>query len=147
MNDETKSMKDYKVYEEVSTDGWAVTDLKKVIKTRWVLVWMGEDVKARLVAKGYSQDVTDYDTYASTPLLCSLKILLFVAQMRKWEMLFADVSTAFLHAELQSDEIICVETPVECYPKGSTTVETTRGVIWTKDCPEAMATAFMQSVV
>ena len=43
MNDEMKSMKDYKVYDEVSTDGWSATELKKVIKTRWVLVWKGED--------------------------------------------------------------------------------------------------------
>ena len=119
MNKEMKSIKDYKVYEEVSAEGWTPAELRKVIKTRWVLVWKGDEVKARLVAKGYSQDVTDYDTYASTPLLCSLKILLLVAQTRKLEILFADVSTAFLHAELQSDEIIYVEPPTEYYPKGS----------------------------
>ena len=117
MNSEMESMKDYKVYEEVSVADWTPAQLWKVIKTRWVLTWKGEDVKARLVAKGYSQDVTDYGTYASTPLLCSLKILLLVAQMRKWEILFADVSTAFLHAQLGEDEIIHVEPPAEYYPR------------------------------
>ena len=117
MQKEMESMKNFGVYEETTADQLTAVELKGVIKTRWVLLWKGEDVKARLVAKGYTQDVTDIDTYASTPLLCSFKILLLIALSRKWRVLFGDVSTAFLHAKLSDHERIWVEPPAEYYPK------------------------------
>ena len=40
-----------------------------------------------------------------------------MAQTRGWQVLFGDVSTAFLHAKLQEDERIFVEPPNEYYPK------------------------------
>ena len=119
MQKEMDSMKSFGVHEETTADQLTAAELKGVIKTRWVLVWKGEDVKARLVAKGYTQDVTNVDTYASTPLLCSFKILLLMALSRKWKVLFGDVSTAFLHAKLQDHERIWVEPPQEYYPKDS----------------------------
>ena len=88
MQKEMESMRSFGVYEETTADQLTAEELKSVIKTRWVLIWKGEDVKARLVAKGYTQDVTDIDTYASTPLLCSFKILLLIALSRKWRVLF-----------------------------------------------------------
>ena len=117
MQKEMESMRSFGVYEETTADQLTAEELKSVIKTRWVLLWKGEDVKARLVAKGYTQDVTDIDTYASTPLLCSFKILLLIALSRKWRVLFGDVSTAFLHAKLSDHERIWVEPPTEYYPK------------------------------
>ena len=117
MQKEMSSMRSFGVYEETTADQLTAAELKSVIKTRWVLVWKGEDIKARLVAKGYTQDVTNVDTYASTPLLCSFKILLLMALARGWKVLFGDVSTAFLHAKLQDHERIWVEPPVEYYPK------------------------------
>ena len=127
---EMESMKEFGVYEETTADQLTAAELKSVIKTRWVLVWKGEDVKARLVAKGYTQDVTNMDTYASTPLLCSFKILLLMALSRNWKVLFGDVSTAFLHAKLKDDERIWVEPPLEYYPKDSSG----KRVLWRLRC-------------
>ena len=113
MQKEMESLKSFGVHEETTADKLTPKELKDVIISRWVLVWKGEDVKARLVAKGFTQDISELDTYAGTPLLCSLQILLLMAQTRSWQVLFGDTSTAFLHAELQEDERIFVETPIE----------------------------------
>ena len=84
-----------------------------MIQTRWVLRWKGDDVKARLVAKGYDQDTTDQETYASTPLLLSFKAAILFAILRGWKVLFGDISTAFLHADLPEGDYIYVEPPKE----------------------------------
>ena len=117
MQKEMDSRSSSGVYEETTADQLTAAELQGVFKTRWVLIWIGEDVKARLVAQGYTQDVTNIDTYASTPLLCSFEILLLMALSRKWKVLFGDVTTAFLHAKLQYHERIWVEPPLEYYPK------------------------------
>ena len=109
------SMKNFDVYVELLADSLTPEQLKKVIKSRWVFRWKGDEIRARLCAKGYSQDITNMDTFASTPLLLTLKILLLVALARGWKILFGDVSTAFLHALLGEDEEIMVEPPSEYY--------------------------------
>ena len=88
MQKEMESLKSFDVYKETTADKLSPKELKEVIKSRWVLVWKGEDVKARLVAKGFTQNVSELDLYASTPMLCSLKILLLLAQHRGWKVLF-----------------------------------------------------------
>ena len=65
-------------------------------------------------------------------MLCSLKILLLLAQTRSWRVLFGDVSTAFLHARLQDDERIFVEPPIEYDPqeKYKTSKDPKNSVLW-----------------
>ena len=72
MNTEMKSMKDFKVYQEVFVKQLTDEQFKKLIKTRWVLRWKGDEIRARLVAKGYSQEADPQETYASTPPLLTL---------------------------------------------------------------------------
>ena len=66
-----------------------------------------------------SKTPTD-DTFASTPSLATLKLLLTLACTYNWFVLAGDVSTAFLHALLNDD--IFVIPPGEFYPNG--------GVLW-----------------
>ena len=73
--------------------------------------WKGDEVRSRLVAIGFDQRIQGLDdSYASTPILVSLRLLLTVS------LSLADVSTAFLHAELRSENPIFMYPPVEFYP-------------------------------
>ena len=103
MNKEMESMRSFDVYIELLESDLTPEQLSKVIQSRWVLRWKADEIRARLVAKGYSQDVTDLETYASTPLLLTLKILLLIALNKGWKVLFGDVSTAFFHALLDEE--------------------------------------------
>ena len=80
----------------------------------------GDGVKCRVCVRGYDQEVDPDDTYASTPSLITLKLLLTLAVAHGWHILAGDVSTAFLHA-LLTDEVFVIP-PVEYYPNG--------GVLW-----------------
>ena len=79
-----------------------------------------DGVKCRVCVRGYDQEVDPYDTYASTPSLITLKLLLTLAVAHGWHILAGDVSKAFLHA-LLTDEVFVIP-PVEYYPNG--------GVLW-----------------
>ena len=68
------STRHFNVYTELKASDLSWEAKNSAIRTRWVLRWKGNKVRARLVAKGYSQQVEDKDdTYASTPLLTTLK--------------------------------------------------------------------------
>ncbi|CAE7380121.1 unnamed protein product, partial [Symbiodinium pilosum] len=60
------------------------------------------------------------EIFASTPSLTTLKLLLVLAMAFNWHIAVGDVSTAFLHASVDSD--IFVIPPLEFYPQG--------GVLW-----------------
>lgn len=87
----------------------------------WVKRPNGAEIRCQLVCKGCYQETTDKDdTYSSTPLLISLKLLLRIGPTKKYKFNFYGVSAAFLHAELKEN---VYERPlVELYP-GS-------GVVW-----------------
>ena len=76
----------------------------------WVHRWKGSDIRSRLCVRGFKQNVTDLDdTFASTPTLIILKVLLVLALALGWSIFTYDVTTAFLHAYLDpEDEPICV---------------------------------------
>ena len=118
MKKEMESMKHFDVYEELPHNRLTPAQIKGAIKTRWVNRLKGDEVRCRLVAKGYDQLINDKDdTYASTPLLNTLKILLLFGMQKNYRMRFGDVSTAFLHATL-NDESLYVVPPHEYYPDG-----------------------------
>ena len=77
----------------------------------------GDEVRCRLVVQDYTREreLEDDLTFASTPLLLSLKILLLFAIQKGYTIIFGDVSTAFLHAELKSGDVIHVRPPKEYY--------------------------------
>ena len=120
MNKEMTSIKDFDVYEEKLITECTSEQLENAISTKWVKRAKGDGVKCRVCVRGYDQEVDPDDTYASTPSLITLKLLLTLAVAHGWHILAGDVSTAFLHA-LLTDEVFAIP-PVEYYPNG--------GVLW-----------------
>ena len=120
MNKEMTSIKDFDVYEEKLITECTSDQLHNAISTKWVKRAKGDGVKCRVCVRGYDQEVDPDDTYASTPSLITLKLLLTLAVAHGWHILAGDVSTAFLHA-LLTDEVFVIP-PVEYYPNG--------GVLW-----------------
>ena len=120
MNKEMTSIKDFDVYEEKLITECTSEKLENAISTKWVKRAKGDGVKCRVCVRGYDQEVDPDDTYASTPSLITLKLLLTLAVAHGWHILAGDVSTAFLHA-LLTDEVFVIP-PVEYYPNG--------GVLW-----------------
>lgn len=107
MEKELQSMKNMNVYQEVPE-----SEADEVIKSRWVLSQKGpENVRCRIVAQQLANSVMD-DTFASTSTPISLRLLLYFATVKKWEVCSGDVSTAFLHAELPKGCHVYVRPPV-----------------------------------
>ena len=78
-----------------------------IIESSWVLKQKHNEVRARIVAKGYTEPVTDHDLlFASTPLFCTLRILLTMALVYNWSVSAGDVSVAFLHAAAISYNLV-----------------------------------------
>ena len=108
MKNEMRSLEDFEVKEDVPVSSLAPDVVSLAMTLLWVHVWKGF-VKSRLCVRGYKQKVSDLDdTYASTPVISILRILLIIALARGWMIYFFDISTAFLHARLSSDEPVYV---------------------------------------
>ena len=75
------------------------------------------------------------DTFASTPSLATLKLLLTLACTYNWFILAGDVSTAFLHALLNDD--VFVIPPGEFYPHGGVLWKLRRAMYGLKQSPKA----------
>ena len=117
LDKELQSMRDFRVYEEHSTFQLPESISRAALPTVWVEKVKNGRVKMRLVCQGFYQSHLEKDdVYASTPLLPSLKFLLAHALQRDYSINFADVSTAFLHADLEEE--IWVIPPAEVNPNG-----------------------------
>ena len=91
-----------------------------MIQTRWVVqprpAQDGEtSLRARFVAKGFKQQILDpsLETYASTPSHLSLRILLILSLVNHWDVVTADISSAFLQAPIPDGELVLVKPPPE----------------------------------
>ncbi|KAG5557516.1 hypothetical protein RHGRI_007676 [Rhododendron griersonianum] len=96
------------------THTWDIVDLplgKTAIGSKWVYKITThsdgsiERYKARLVAKGFSQDYgIDYEeTFAPVARLTSVRSLLEIAAVRKWNLNQMDVKNAFLNCDLTEE--------------------------------------------
>ena len=114
MIDEIKSLE--------NRDIWELTDLPKgrtPIKCRWVFdVKSDGRKKARLVVKGFSQRPgTDYgETFSPVARYESIRMLLAMSVLEKWDIEALDVKTAFLYGNL--DEEIYMTQPEGFIVKG-----------------------------
>ena len=120
MTKEMKSMRDFGVFDEVDIDKVTHEALESAISTKWVKLRKPDGtVRCRIVARGYTQQVEDKDeTFASTPSLTTLRLLLTLAVAKGWHISIGDISTAFLHALVSED--FYVIPPLEFYPEGRT---------------------------
>ena len=120
MTKEMKSMRDFDVFDEVSVDNISPEALNSAISTKWVKVRKPDGtVRCRIVGSCYTQQVEDKDeTFASTPSLTALRLLLTLAVAKGWHISIGDISTAFLHALVDGD--FYVIPPLEFYPEGRT---------------------------
>ena len=113
-------MRDFDVFEEISVDKVSPETLESAISTKWVKVRKPDGtVRCRIVGRGYTQHVEDEDeTFASTPSLTTLRLLLTLAVAKGWHISVGDISTAFLHAVVDGD--FYVIPPLEFYPEART---------------------------
>ena len=82
----------------------------RIISTRWEEKWKGEDVRSRFVARDYRHlDPKREDIFAATPTDTGLLILLALAASKRHVIRTGDLTTAFMHADLQEE--IYVEGP------------------------------------
>lgn len=88
---------------------------KNIVDCKWVFRIKRDDngnierYKARLVAKGYSQKKNfDYtDTYAPVARISTFRILLSIANHKKFSIHQMDVKTAFLNGSLKEEIYMC----------------------------------------
>ena len=102
---------------------WTIDPRRKVISTRWVVSDKTERVdgketklvRCRIVARDYSTGPTAAQLGISSPTASaeSLRVFLAMAGAKGHNMLGLDVSTAFLFAKLQGEDVV-VSMPEGC---------------------------------
>ena len=116
---EIQNFKNYGAYEEVEqrgqrfmTSGWIITEKQYGEKT---------GAKARLVVHGNQEkNLPSYEEYSKdspTVTKLSLRIQFFLAAQHGWELVMADVTSAFLQSE-QLERDVFVKPPADVAPPG-----------------------------
>ena len=107
-------------YDPVSRASFTAQQLQQVIQTTWAIEErssQGREVslKARLVDKSFKQQILEFDfeSCASTSSHLSLKLLLTLSLINKWDVLTTDISSAWLQAPIANDELVLVQPPSE----------------------------------
>jgi hypothetical protein len=114
---ELDSLIAFDVYEEVNRDDYKGI---KPISMTWVDRRRGSQVKSRLCAREFkTRNDRQVETYAATPTPIGVRIIDMLASCFRLCVALADVSSAFLHAEVESDLIILVDPPEEARPRES----------------------------
>ena len=104
------------VFEEVQTSSLTDAQLDTVISARWVMVRTHDGtVGCRRVVSGFDQVKETDGTFASTPSLKTLKLLLTLSVAFGWRISTFDISTAFLHALITTEGIFVIP-PLEFAP-------------------------------
>ena len=70
-------------------------------------------LKARIVDTSFKQQILDLGiaTCASTPSHMSLKILLTLSSINRWDVITANISSALLQAPIADEELVLVQPP------------------------------------
>ncbi|CAM9781770.1 unnamed protein product, partial [Sphacelaria rigidula] len=99
-----------------------------ITTAKWVLSWKTDakdaitKAKARLVARGFGQRfaVDYFETFASTPAMPSIKLVMAVAVQRGWPMYPFHVTRAFVRAKVDTN--VLMKLPDGCGPQTGSTV-------------------------
>ena len=136
MRKEMKSMINFDVFTEVSVAQLNQDQLSSAISSKWVKTRKPDgSVRCRLVCRGFDQVVDDPDqTFASTPSLTTLKLLLTLAVTFGWDVFTGDISTAFLHALITGEDIFIIP-PCEFYPDQNVVWKLKRALYGLKNSP------------
>ena len=95
MKREKASIDDFDVKDEVPVSELSQEELNEAHTLLWVRTWKGF-VKSRLCVRGFTQIIKDLDdTYASTPVIYMLRLVLLLALIFGWSIMLFDISTAF----------------------------------------------------
>ena len=136
MEKEMLSMENFDVFDEVPMSSLSEEVLSEATSNRWVKVRKSDGaVRCRIVVRGYTQQLNDRDElFASTPSLTTLKLLLTLSSAFGWRIATGDVSTAFLHAAVDSD--IYLIPPLEYYPEGNVLWKLNRALYGLRNSPK-----------
>ena len=115
MDRERKDFQQFQVYEEVTTTDFARDQAAgkkpELVEAGWVLVKKPSGaVRCRCVCTQVNYG-SPMDTFAATPTVVALRLLLALALQRNLEVHLGDVHVAFLHADLEPDDLVYVKPP------------------------------------
>ena len=121
MKAEMQKLEEFQVKEDVPSSSLppdeAEEALQDAMDLTWVHRWKGSEIRSRLCVRGFNQSINDTDeTFASTPVIMVLKLLLVLALAFNWSIQCFDIATAFLHALLDDSDKLWVHPPPEFYP-------------------------------
>lgn len=136
MKKEMEPMINFDVFSEVPVTSLSDSELWHAISSRWVKTRKPDGtVRCRLVVRGFDQVVEDPDqTFASTPSLTTLKLLLTLSVAFGWDVSTGDISTAFLHALITREDIFVIP-PAEYYPDQNAVWKLKRALYGLKNFP------------
>ena len=109
-----------------------------IITAKWVFSWKTDSrglitkAKARLVARGFGQRfaVDYFETFAATPAMTSIKLVMAVAVQEGWPLYHLDVKQAFIRAKMDTD--VYMKLPPGCGQKTDTVVRLEKAIYGVK---------------
>ena len=138
MNEEMSRIKEFDVKDDIHVNDLPPSAWQEAMDLIWVLKWKGSSVRARLCVRGFNQWIKDLDeTFASTPVIVVLKLLILFAISFNWCIESFDITTAFLHAVLDPSEEIFVRPPPEYYPSGTVLWKLKRAMYGLRTAPRS----------
>ena len=130
-------------YESVPRASFTAQQLQHVTQTTWAIQEQSSQdgeasLKARILDKSFQQRLFDLDmaTCASTTSHMSLKILLTLSLINRWDVITANLSSASLQAPIASEELVLVEPPPELEQDPGVLWKLTRALYGIKTSPE-----------
>ncbi|CAM9762824.1 unnamed protein product [Sphacelaria rigidula] len=125
----------------------------KEISAKWVFDWKTDadgiltKAKARLV-RGFGQRfaVDYFETFAATPFMVSIKLVIAVAVQEEWPLYHFDVTQAFVQPRMDTD--VYMRLPEGCYGLTDMAVELEKSIYGIKQAGrQAVATSFVPNFI
>ena len=105
-------------YEPVPRASFTAQQLQHVLQTTWAIQEQSSQdgeasLKARILDKSFKQQILDLDLATCDASHMSLKIILTLTLINRWDVIAANFSSALLQAPIASEELVLVEPPPE----------------------------------